>query len=178
MLSPILVCSSFKWLWLGAVCALFVGGMTAQTITLPDWFNGYYIHLVGITTETSSASCEKTMPWASSGEYSNCRQTTDLNVRCPMLTACVNSTVMFDNGSSYTCVPNQSCATMTVYQTSPFGLPSSKQAFLLGELGGLHHVPRASHADGVNMYVSFLIRVRLNAPQVERGANEIQLVRN
>ncbi|KAL4887960.1 hypothetical protein BDV59DRAFT_206496 [Aspergillus ambiguus] len=121
--------AGFNWLWTSAVCVLHVGRTVAQTTALPDWFNGYYIHLDGTTTDTSSVSCESTMSWASSGEYANCCQTTDTNVRCPMPTACVSSTVVFDDGSSYTCNPNESCATMTVYQTSPFGLPSSKQAF-------------------------------------------------
>ncbi|PGH06146.1 hypothetical protein GX51_02534 [Blastomyces parvus] len=96
---------------------------------LPHWFNGYYIFAANGSTAVESITCRNSRTsWITSGTYANCCPTT-LTTRCPMPTRCADGSVSFDNGGGYTCPERQSCATMTVYETSPFGSPSATNIF-------------------------------------------------
>ncbi|EEQ86923.1 uncharacterized protein BDCG_02043 [Blastomyces dermatitidis ER-3] len=96
---------------------------------LPSWFNGYYIYATNGSTAVESITCRDShTSWITSGTYANCCATT-LTTRCPMPTKCEDASVSFDNGGGYTCPERQSCATMTVYETSPGGSPSATNIF-------------------------------------------------
>ncbi|KAK2793859.1 hypothetical protein FQN50_009966 [Emmonsiellopsis sp. PD_5] len=68
------------------------------------------------------------MSWVTSGQYANCCET-DATERCAMPTDCQGTSVTKDEGPGYICPEGQSCATMTVFQTSPFGSPSATNIF-------------------------------------------------
>ncbi|OJD14095.1 hypothetical protein AJ78_05541 [Emergomyces pasteurianus Ep9510] len=96
---------------------------------LPSWFNGYYIFPTNGSTAVESITCrDSRTSWVTSGTYANCCPTT-LTTRCPMPTKCEDGTVSYDNGGGYSCVNGESCATMTVYETSPGGSPSATNIF-------------------------------------------------
>ncbi|OAX79998.1 hypothetical protein ACJ72_05675 [Emergomyces africanus] len=96
---------------------------------LPSWFNGYYIFATNGSTAVESITCRDShTSWITSGTYANCCATT-LTTRCPMPTKCEDASVSYDNGGGYGCTGRASCATMTVYETSPGGSPSATNIF-------------------------------------------------
>ncbi|KLJ06472.1 hypothetical protein EMPG_10148 [Blastomyces silverae] len=100
-----------------------------ETEELPSWFNGYYIYETNGFTAVESITCRDShTSWITSGTYANCCPTA-LTTRCPMPTRCYDSSVSFDNGGGYTCPGRQSCATMTIFETSPSGSPSATNIF-------------------------------------------------
>ncbi|KAG5292872.1 hypothetical protein I7I48_05095 [Histoplasma ohiense] len=96
---------------------------------LPSWFNGYYIFPANGTTSVESITCrDSNTAWVTSGTYANCCANT-MTTPCPMPTKCQDASVTFNNGGGYACPPRQSCATMTIYETSPGGSPSATNIF-------------------------------------------------
>ncbi|KAK1142893.1 hypothetical protein N8T08_007327 [Aspergillus melleus] len=115
------------WSWASLVAALHITCIIAATTTHPPWFNGYYVHYAGGNTQTDTISCEKTSSFSTSGSYANCCATK--GEECPMPTTCLDHTVYMDNGAYYKCGTSSECATMTVYETYPFGEPFVKNVF-------------------------------------------------
>ncbi|PGH15780.1 hypothetical protein AJ79_02160 [Helicocarpus griseus UAMH5409] len=110
-----------------SVFALLNGSFSvAQEV--PGWFNGYYVYADSGTTTTESISCEKDSTFVTSGTYANCCASTATG-RCSMPTACLADSVTPDVGRGYHCTVGASCATMTIYETSPFGSPSATNIF-------------------------------------------------
>ncbi|KKZ59947.1 hypothetical protein EMCG_05238 [[Emmonsia] crescens] len=96
---------------------------------LPGWFNGYYIFPTNGSTAVESITCGGSQTtWKTSGAYANCCPTR-LTTPCPFPTHCENATVTYDNGGGYLCPAGESCATMTIYETSPGGSPSATNIF-------------------------------------------------
>ncbi|PLB54633.1 hypothetical protein P170DRAFT_470087 [Aspergillus steynii IBT 23096] len=118
---------SQHWSWTGLIAAFHIGCAVTSTTTHPPWFNGYYVHFQGGATQTETISCEKTSSFATSGSYANCCGTK--GEKCPMPTTCLDHTVYMDNGAYYKCGTSSECATMTVYETYPFGEPFVKNVF-------------------------------------------------
>ncbi|KAF2734455.1 hypothetical protein EJ04DRAFT_244150 [Polyplosphaeria fusca] len=99
------------WIW--------VGGVQGQqlSITNPTGFIGYYI-APGSTQQLNAAAKWTT----SSGFAGDC---TGEHGACPLVTECVDNTMYYNNDASAPCDSGFACATMTIYQTFPNGLPSA-----------------------------------------------------
>ncbi|PGH07756.1 hypothetical protein AJ80_07961 [Polytolypa hystricis UAMH7299] len=101
---------------------------TATATTTPPWFNGYYVYGANGSPTTDSITCAKTLEWVTSAAYANCCPTSS-SKRCAMPTKCVNNVVYMDDDSSGPCPGDASCATITIYEASPFVLPSATNIF-------------------------------------------------
>jgi len=102
-------------------------GATLPTSTNGDaHFVGYYI---GPTTTQHIAQPRPIALWTYSATWSRYRSYEGFCLfddrKCPLATQCHDGTLRFYNGFSLACSAGSSCMTATIYETSPFGLPSA-----------------------------------------------------
>ncbi|KAH8646287.1 hypothetical protein BX600DRAFT_159232 [Xylariales sp. PMI_506] len=112
-------CAQRRRLWWAILCGL-VGISVAQTTTdLQDdpSFIGYYIAV----SSTQVLTVGEGKSWVTSGTFAgDCSGTT----ACTFATACGDNTITYGNGDTDSC-GDASCVEFTIFQTSPFGLPSA-----------------------------------------------------
>jgi len=96
----------------------------ATTTSMPIWFEGYY---AGPSTP-QPINCGTDSQFVVSETYASCCHTS-LDSMCTIGTECIDTLPSSNNGQLYYCGSTQTCYTMTIFQTSPFGGPSTLNIF-------------------------------------------------